>query len=188
MLSQLTKGWFSPATPEQILDRYLLNKSERDLDKLIRLFNPAIYHFIASLSDPELAKDITQNTWLKVMRVQQNQQSKTNVKQWLFTIARNTLIDELRKQQKWQWLEDEENLTSNISVELTLAKADELSKFNAAIAQLPFNQKEAFIFQQEGFSVEEIADMVHEPFETIKSRLRYARKHIKSQLGADNER
>lgn len=122
------------------------------------------------------------------MRVQQNQQSKTNVKQWLFTIARNTLIDELRKQQKWQWLEDEENLTSNISVELTLAKADELSKFNAAIAQLPFNQKEAFIFQQEGFSVEEIADMVHEPFETIKSRLRYARKHIKSQLGADNER
>lgn len=188
MLSQITKGWFTPATPEQLFDSYLASKDERDLEKLIKLFNPAIYHYVASLSDPELAKDITQNTWLKVMRTQNNQQGKQNVKQWLFTVARNTLIDEFRKQQKWQWLDDENQLVSDTSLELTLVKEDELSRFNAAIAQLPFNQKEAFIFQQEGFSVEEIAELVHEPFETIKSRLRYARKHIKSVLGADHER
>jgi DNA-directed RNA polymerase specialized sigma24 family protein len=48
---------------------------------------------------------------------------------------------------------------------------------------LPFHQREAFIFQQEGFSVEEICTLTDENFETVKSRLRYARNNLKTLLG-----
>jgi RNA polymerase sigma-70 factor (ECF subfamily) len=61
---------------------------------------------------------------------------------------------------------------------------DRIEAFNIAIIQLPFHQRETLIFQQEGFSVMEIAQLTNESFETVKSRLRYARNNLKEMLGA----
>jgi RNA polymerase sigma-70 factor (ECF subfamily) len=110
----------------------------------------------------------------------------TNVKSWLYTIARNTLIDELRQQSKWKFQELQEDLiqTNNLSKEFE--QADKLAKFNEAVTCLPFHQREAFIFQQEGFSVLEISQLTGESFETVKSRLRYARNNLKTLLGSNS--
>ena len=158
---------------------------------LVEQFNQSIYHYLLSQSDKETAEDIIQSMWLKVMRTTATSQAHTNVKSWLFTVARNTLIDELRRQKRWQSqsigeMDDGAELLSahqaSPSLEQAIASRMTLENFNQAITLLPFHQREAFIFQQEGFSVLQIAELTQQSFETIKSRLRYARQNLKNFL------
>ena len=119
------------------------------------------------------------------MKTTQNTPQR-NVKSWLFTIARNTLIDEFRRQQKWQNQLLDENKMLTLTLEKSVLTADRITQFNAALEQLPFLQREAFIFQQEGFSVMEISVLTNDSFETIKSRLRYARNNLGHLLGSSS--
>ncbi len=179
----MIKGWLNPTiTAEKLLMDYISTGNKRYLVLLVEQFNLPLFHYLLSLSNKELAEDALQTTWLKV--VKNKSQAHSNVKSWLFTIARNTLIDELRYQNKWQYqeLNDEDVMTVNLSQKLE--QTDTLARFNAAITTLPFYQREAFIFQQEGFSVIEICQLTDESFETIKSRLRYARNNLKKMLGS----
>ena len=157
------------------------------LARLVELFNPSLYHYLLSLSDKELAEDVLQSTWLKVMKHNCSTSAHVNVKGWLFTIARNTLMDELKRLQRWQWQTLEDEHLASESANATLENRDKLARFNQVIEQLPFYQREAFIFQQEGFSVAEICQITHENFETVKSRLRYARKQLKTALGQEHD-
>ncbi len=178
----MIKGWLNPAiTPEKLLVDYVSTGNKKCLTLLVEQFNLSLFHYLLSLSNKEMAEDAIQITWLKVMK--NNSQTHTNVKSWLFTIARHTLIDELRLQQKWQYqeLHDEQIISAKLSDELE--HTDKLKCFNEAIAALPFYQKEAFIFQQEGFSIMEICQLTDENFETVKSRLRYARNNLKTLVG-----
>ena len=182
----MIKGWLNPSiSPETLLSKYYSTGQSRYLTLLVEQFNVSIFHYLLSLSNKEIAEDTLQSTWLKVMNNGKSKQH-TNVKSWLFTIARNTLIDELRRQQKWQWSElSDEQLVSE-DLENSIITDNKLAGFNEALTRLPFHQKEAFIFQQEGFSVLEICQLVEENFETVKSRLRYARKHFKAVLGSES--
>lgn len=188
----MIKGWFNPnISPERLLTKYSSTGNTKYLSMLVEQFNLSLYHYLLSQSDKEMAEDALQSTWLKVMKVKSAANAHTNVKSWLFTIARNTLIDELRRQQKWQWL-DEDNLvghniekSSKKSLEKSIEVEDRLAKFDHALSQLPFHQREVFIFQQEGLSLMEIGKITDESFETVKSRLRYARNNIKKTLGPE---
>jgi RNA polymerase sigma-70 factor (ECF subfamily) len=189
----MIKGWFNPnVSPEVLLTRYIATSKDKYFILLVEQFNQPIYHYLLSQSDKEMAEDIIQSMWLKVIKVEDTHQAHNNVKSWLFTIARNTLIDELRRQNRWQVQPlDEADVSSELSVlsqtinytlEQESENRDRLAIFNQAVTLLPFHQREAFIFQQEGFSVLQIAELTDESFETIKSRLRYARTNIKNFL------
>ena len=189
----MIKGWFNPnISPEILLTRYIATSKDKYFILLVEQFNQPIYHYLLSQSDKEMAEDIIQSMWLKVIKIKETHQAHNNVKSWLFTIARNTLIDEMRRQNRWQTQPLNEADTSlelsvisqtvNYTLEQESENKDRLATFNQAITLLPFHQREAFIFQQEGFSVLQIAELTDESFETIKSRLRYARAQIKNFL------
>jgi len=189
----MIKGWFNPnISPEILLTRYIATSKDKYFILLVEQFNQPIYHYLLSQSDKEMAEDIIQSMWLKVIKIKEIHQKHNNVKSWLFTIARNTLIDELRRQNRWQTQPLNEpdlspelsvlSQTVNYTLEQESENRDRLAIFNQAVTLLPFHQREAFIFQQEGFSVLQIAELTDESFETIKSRLRYARTYIKNFL------
>ncbi len=178
------KGWLNPtSTPERLLMDYAATSDQKYLALLVAQFNLSLYHFLLSLSNKELAEDVLQTTWVKVIKIANKDHTHTNVKSWLFTIARNTLIDELRQQQKWQWQELHDDIVHASDLSKEFEQANQLVRFNEAITALPFYQREAFIFQQEGFSIMEIGQLTNESFETVKSRLRYARNNLKTLLG-----
>jgi len=190
-LPSMIKGWLNPTTsPEQLLIQYGLTGKSKYLQLLVEQFNSPIFHYLLSQSDKELAEDILQSTWLKVIKTQgagnRLIESHKNVKSWLFTIARNTLIDELRRQNRWQCTAITEQHLTGESLESVVNDSEQLVKFNQALSLLSFHQREVFIFQQEGFSVLEICQLTNENFETIKSRLRYARNNIKNILGTSS--
>jgi len=180
------RGWLNPqASPEKLLANYIATNSRQDLALLVEQFNLSLYHYLVSQSDEVLAEDVLQSTWLKVMKVKEGTREHTNVKSWLFTITRNTLIDELRRQQRWQWQEVEPQLLTGEPLEKELERGDKLAKFNQVVSRLAFFQREVFILQQEGFSLLEIGQLTGESFETVKSRLRYARSNIKKLMGSE---
>lgn len=182
-LPSTIKGWFNPQYhPDILLEKFALAGEQKYLSALVKHFSPMIFHYLLSQSDYATAEDILQTTWLKVIKKAHQYKKNSSSKSWLFTIARHTLIDELRRLKRWDFQEIEEQYLNSITLSKQIMNNDALSRFNVAIEQLPFYQREAFIFQQEGFSLQEMAQLCGEQQETIKSRLRYARKNIKHYL------
>jgi RNA polymerase sigma factor (sigma-70 family) len=112
---------------------------------------------------------------------------------WLFTIARNRLIDSLRAARPHVSLESLSPEAAPVVQQLSsdpgaapLAQAqvrEERLALDAALAQLPQEQRDAFLLHVEGdLSVEEVATITRSSFETTKSRLRYARARLRELL------
>ena len=105
-----------------------------------------------------------------------------HVKSWLFSVARNALLDELRKQNKYLQVVVEETHLVSEPLDAKFEQADKLAVFNWALEQIPFYQREAIIFQQEGLTLADIALITDESIETVKSRLRYGKRQLKVLL------
>ncbi len=183
----MIKGWLNPASqqvlsPEQLLMHYAKTRDNTSLTLLVEHFNLMLFHYLLTQSEQTIAEDVLQNTWLKVINKAGSFQKNTSVKSWLFTIARNTLIDELRRLKRWNYQEIEANHLMSITLTDKLIGFEQLARFNAVLSQLPFYQREAFILQQEGCSLAEIADITNEKTATIKTRLRYAKQNLKKHL------
>ncbi|CAH9054086.1 hypothetical protein PSECIP111951_00956 [Pseudoalteromonas holothuriae] len=167
--------------PDDALLAYKKSGDHKYLERLIDMYSQDLYYFLRSHSNAELAQDICQKTWLITMEKKHLYQQQQSAKAWLFTVARNALIDELRKQRRVYEL-DEHTLVDSTPTSSTN------NQLNAAIAQLPFLQKEALTLQLEAFSLKEIAQITHCNTETIKTRLRYAKQQLKQVLGESHER
>ena len=118
MLTSL-KSWFISQPSDDHLADYAKSGDTRHLTKLVTLFGNDLYHYLVTQSNEQLAFDISQQTWLKVMEKRHHYQPQANPKAWLFRLARNALIDEYRKQQRFVELED-----STVIAQLPIAAAD----------------------------------------------------------------
>ncbi|WNC68953.1 RNA polymerase sigma factor [Thalassotalea nanhaiensis] len=183
-LPSIMKGGLNTTlTNEQVMLKLTECYDSKYLTRLIEQFNDDLYHYLLSQSDKYLAEDIVQTVWLKVIEKRHSYRIQTSVKSWLFSIARNCLIDELRRQQRWKFDDNNDDIqVIEVNYEELLANEKVEQIFNYLLEQLPFSQKEAFILQQEGFSLEDISSICNDKTETIKSRLRYARAHFKRHM------
>ncbi|MBH0044670.1 sigma-70 family RNA polymerase sigma factor [Pseudoalteromonas sp. SWXJZ10B] len=173
---------------------YAKSGDNRYLEQLIALYSNDLYHYLITQSNTHLAYDVSQQTWLKVIEKRHLYQAQTTPKAWLFKLARNTLIDEYRKQQHFVELDESTHLPAqNDKSDLTSGDSHigssniSYDAFDAALKQLSFVQREAITLQQEGFSLTDIELITHSNAETIKTRLRYAKQNLKRLLGASNE-
>lgn len=169
----------SELSSEQLYSRYQLHNDISALEQLIAMHGNALYHFLLRQSDRALAEDISQQCWLKLVSSHAGFAGQSNFKTWLFSMARHQLIDELRRLNRWQWQElNDDTVTVQCCPEQTLAARQHRLQFNELISLLPFAQREALMLQLEGFSLEEICQITAQGSETIKSRLRYARHFL----------
>lgn len=179
MLLSLTT-WLQPeSTSEALMLAYQQTGKKRYLTQLVDMHYDDLFHFLKSQSNHSTAQDIVQKSWLKVIEKKQLYQANGQFKSWLYTIARRLLIDDFRLQNRLTELD--EKITQQIST-LRCEEDNVMMKFDNALAALNFYQREAFILQQEGFSVSDIAAITHVEFETVKSRLRYAKQQLRNEL------
>ncbi|WP_339725682.1 sigma-70 family RNA polymerase sigma factor [uncultured Paraglaciecola sp.] len=172
---------FDRASNESLMLRYAQSGDRALLSKLYDTCGNDLYHFILTLSDSALAKDICQKTWLKVIEKKHLYQHSGQFKAWLFTLARNQLIDEFRRN-KHNISDTEQLLAPEQNIEMSLDDQGISIVFDHALLALAFEQREAFCLQQEGFALQDIASITHCPLETVKSRLRYAKDNIRKVL------
>ncbi|HEX3951283.1 MAG TPA: sigma-70 family RNA polymerase sigma factor [Steroidobacteraceae bacterium] len=142
------------------------------------------------------ANDLMQEVWFAVVRGAANYQPSAKFTTWLFTIAHNRMVDMIRANHRLQSLDacddadpESSSMLDRLAVEGKLEplaqvqSQDEAAALLSAVAQLPADQRSAFLLQAEaGLSVEEIAAATGSNFETVKSRLRYARAKLRQLL------
>jgi RNA polymerase sigma-70 factor (ECF subfamily) len=173
------KGFFSAQqTNEWLMQKYVISAEADLLAKLYDNCHKDLYHFLLVNANPELAAEISQRTWLRVIEKKHLYQTDGRFIAWLFTLGRNQLIDEYRRNAKWQ--------TADFDIDTLVAEDDIQDKVQDTLGmlliELPFAQREAFSLQQEGFGLQEISGITHAPIETVKSRLRYARQSLRKAL------
>lgn len=183
-------SWLRPkvdwqaCSSQQLLSIYLDKRQPEVLTVLFDRYGDALYRYLLRSADAALAADISQQCWLRVMELGEQFAGNSQFKTWLFSIGRNLLLDEFRRQQRRDWVDETETLVdSSLQAEQILAFQQQVSAIDHAIEQLPPLQRETILLQLEGFSLAEIAQICRVGEETSKSRLRYAREFLKGRLG-----
>lgn len=137
--------------------------------------------------DQEQAKDLMQETLYRALANKEKYNVGTNVKAWLYTIMRNIFINNYRRRSKQQTIFDSTpddfllNLSQGAVANDAVATLN-MKEVQEAIDQLPEIFKTPFLLYFDGFKYSEIADMLSEPLGTIKSRIHFARKLLKTQI------
>lgn len=137
--------------------------------------------------DNEAANDLYQDTLYKALANQEKYSVGTNIKAWLFTIMRNIFINNYRRKAKQKTIFDSTPndylINQQQATVSNVAESDmRIKEINKAIGQLPEIFKTPFLLYFDGYKYNEIADVLHEPLGTIKSRIHFARKLLKEQI------
>ncbi|WP_051686204.1 sigma-70 family RNA polymerase sigma factor [Rheinheimera texasensis] len=181
------------AGPVQVESRLLLQQYQQQADpallqQLFLRYADALYHFLLQQSDAELAQDLSQQAWIQLMLHAGSYQGQSSVKTWLFSIGRNLLIDEWRRQRSHAAQELLDELPDPAAKPLQqLLAAEQSANLDLAIQRLPLLQREALLLQLEDFSLAQISEITGVGQETVKTRLRYARHQLQLWLTATAE-
>lgn len=170
-------------------------------DRLIRRHQRALYNFCyRMLGSPAAAEDSTQEVLLKMVRATDRWTPSARVRTWMYRIARNHCIDELRKAKHRQTESmdrplQEEGAAGGGTLGDRLADSQAVppdrgaaslhlrERLIQAIQALPEEQREVFLMrEQAGLPFKEIADVVGVPENTAKSRMRYALEALRASL------
>ena len=167
---------------------------------LARRHERGIFNFcLRMLGSRSAAEDAAQEVFLKIVRAAGGWEPKAKVRTWMYAMARNHCIDELRKAKHRQTESLDRPLSIGESDGATMldrtADADAIrpdrgadsSKLRGhlveAIESLPEDLREVFMLrEQAGLPFKEIASIVGIPENTAKSRMRYALEGLRGHL------
>jgi RNA polymerase sigma-70 factor (ECF subfamily) len=171
---------------KELIEKYLKG-DDKALEVLISKYLKPVYSFIFGyVQNQQDAEDLTQETFLKMWRNLKKFKKEKNFKSWLFTIAKNTCFDFLRKK-KGSLILNIENL--EIIADFTpsliemLEKENLMEKLKREIEELPFKMKQVMdLYYNSGLNFREISEILGEPVNTIKSRHRRAISKLKKSI------
>ena len=171
----------------------MLRYCEGDLSAFQELYgrhSRVLYRFLSWRSPRrDWVDEIAQDSWFSLHQARAGYAPQATFRTFLYQIARNRLIDLLRQPQTAA--EDEAPcpaVDGAAAPDAAMESRQRNSALHAAIHALPAEQKEALILQQfSGMSLDEIAQLVAAPVETVKSRLRYAMKKLREQYAQEEQ-
>jgi RNA polymerase sigma-70 factor (ECF subfamily) len=177
---------------ENLMLRYRDGDS-RAFDLLFNRHRDALYRYLVrQCGIPAVADELFQDIWLNLIRARENYTVKAKFTTYLYSMARNRLIDYYRKHSAEQQAmrnnqngKEPDDLQGDGSHEPENRVASRLQRERIleGMAELPTEQREAFLLHQEvGMTLKEIAELTGVSRETVKSRLRYATGRLRRSL------
>jgi RNA polymerase sigma-70 factor (ECF subfamily) len=164
---------------------------------LVEKYRQPLFNFIfRTLRDEIEAEDVAQNTFLQVWKSRARYQRPANFSTWLFTIARNLCLNEIRRRSRHPAESLEEPHAEHedqpqrqyedkkITLPTETALHGELAgKIEEALAELPENQRTAILLcRQDELSYEEIAEVLDCSLSATKSLIHRGRETLKEKL------
>jgi RNA polymerase sigma-70 factor (ECF subfamily) len=145
--------------------------------------------------NPEDARDLVQDTYLKAFNSFHQFEEGTNLRAWLYRVLTTTFINTYRKDQRrpqlasgeledWQ-LAEAQSHTSDLGKSAEVEALENLpdSDIKRALQEIPEEFRIAvYLADVEGFSYKEIANIVEVPAGTVMSRLHRGRKLLREKL------
>ncbi|MEI8185285.1 MAG: sigma-70 family RNA polymerase sigma factor [Chlorobiaceae bacterium] len=155
----------------------------------------SLYNYALHLTmNPNDAEDLVQETYLKAYRFFNSFERGTNCKAWLFKILKNNYINRFRKNSKepgkvdYDLIKDFYHSIKDVQNDTSEAESDYFhsllhEEVYQALHSLPEEFREVIqLCDIDGFTYEEIANMVESPIGTVRSRLYRGRKLLREQL------
>ncbi len=182
---------------DQQLVQDFLSGDDRAFEQLVKKYLSPLYNFIFLFThDRNIAEDLVQDTFIKVWRHIARFDQKRSFKTWIFTIAKNTTFDSFKKKQSipFSSFEDGEGkmtlevIDENVPLpDEILEKAEKTEDLDRALEKVPELYRALIVLAyREDFSLKEISEILHEPYNTIKSRHQRALQLLKKAfLGAN---
>ena len=179
---------------EQLIAEYLSLKDEEIFRVLLNKYTKSIYNFVRHMAgSANEAEDITQEVFIKVWKNLKKYKLGQNFKTWLFTIAKNSAIDFLRKKKALNF-SDLENTDDDFSFSETiqdenllpdeaLQKLQNSEFLNKLLEQISFEYKTILLLHyQEEMTFDEIGKILKKPLNTVKSYHRRAILELRKKI------
>jgi RNA polymerase sigma-70 factor (ECF subfamily) len=158
------------------------------IDRYERKILSFIFNMLKSARLEHMTEDLCQETFYKAYRsLDTFREAEASFSTWLYTIARNTVLSELRKHKMHSVSLEQSNYspyaaTENLP-EQTLLRNEKVLLVRDAINRLPEKQRSALILREyDQLDYQEIANILGQTVSSIKSLLFRARASVKSQL------
>ena len=158
----------------------------RACESLVRAYQADVWRLCLHLtSDRNLADDVTQEAFVRIYRFLPRYRGDSKFSTWVFAIARNCALDELRRTKRRQVLMDRAKMERDVE------RAEQTSSVEVreALVALPLELREPVVLiDMLGESYRDAAKVLSIPEGTVKSRVHRARQMLVEALGADHER
>ena len=152
------------------------------LDHLIEKYQHRLLRYLLCLTGRrEMAEDFFQETWIRVLERGSQYDGRHEFSTWLFTIARNLVIDDLRRKRpaSLDSLADEDAAvpfdlpaTGQPSAFDATVQHEQNEQISAGMQHISAEYRESLLLRfHEGMSLEEIATVTGAPLGTVKSRI-----------------
>ena len=165
--------------------------------ELVEKYKQPVMNFIfRTLRDEAESEDLAQNVFLQAYKSRTRYKQTAKFSTWLFTIARNLCLNELRRRSRHPAESLEETHAEHedqprqqfedkkiISAPEKLLHGELAQKIGEALAELPENQRSAILLcRQEELSYEEIAEVLDCSLSATKSLIHRGRETLKEKL------
>ena len=160
-----------------------LRRRDPDLfDSLIEKYQHRLLRYLMHLTGSrELAEDLFQETWIRVLERGGQYDGRHEFSNWLFAIARNLVIDHIRRKQPSSFCslaEDDDAAPFDIpdqgspsALDLSIQR-EQNEQISAGMQHIEAKYREALVLRfEEGMSLAEIAEVTGAPMGTVKSRI-----------------
>jgi RNA polymerase sigma factor (sigma-70 family) len=176
-----------------------LSQQDRDLSATVRRERGRLLAYIRRwIADAAEAEDIVQESLYELVLAHRMMQPVEQAGAWLARVARNRIIDRFRRKDARpgaaEVMSDEEDAASGLAdllpaadggPEAAVMRGILLAEVEAALAELPAEQREVFIAQElDGVSFRELAQRSGVSINTLLSRKRYAVRFLRARLQA----
>lgn len=155
---------------------------QRAFEYLFTRYRDALVHlFEQRLGDKAMAGDLLQETFIKVYLNLDRYSRSYTFGQWIYTIARNTLVDHLRRRADDVAIDERFRapLATTPSPEESVIINQSRAHFYAALEELTEEYRQVIEMRfLEEYSYEEIAEKLGRPLNTVKTQIRRARAAI----------
>jgi RNA polymerase sigma-70 factor (ECF subfamily) len=166
---------------------------------LVEKYQNRVYQMVYGMvRNQEDARDIAQDAFVKAYDNLHRFRLESSFYTWIYRIAMNLAIDNLRKHKRQGTSEFDESVASRDGTGAiheihhqdgpvrSLERKQLYARIMAALQELPEDQRQVILLRElEGLSYKEIADVMEVPEGTIMSRLFYARKKLQKLLAED---
>jgi len=176
---------------EELMDAYSHGQETAFLELYGRYEARAFSFLKLSLgkSRSHLAQEIFQKTWLKVHQSRRSFDRKKRFSSWFFTIAMNTLRDEVGQAREKRIHENIDNavlVSSEPLADELFSRAQNLEKLSHCLGRLPDRQREiVLLIDLEGFSSQEASKMLALSDSAVRQLLFRARKGLRELFSTE---
>ncbi len=183
-------------TDQELIGRYLAG-NQSSLEKLIRRHKNRIFAYILMIvKEKELAEDLFQDTFIKVINTIRSGSYKEEGKfiQWAMRIAHNLIIDHFRKSKRIPTIENRDDFDIFEKVRIPVESVEERiiteqihKDVKKLIDYLPKEQRDVLIMRHYGdMSFKDIAEVTNVSINTALGRMRYALINLRKLVDEKN--